>query len=123
MVTRARFNTLVKRFGMVPIRKNARRFSRLLQEPAPNCFVNAPTRGIGCNDAFLRVVTEEEVIFTLGHEAGHIIHGHDGTPRTDWREIQADAAGLVNITLATRNTDVFSPFILDTSTLDSKQLT
>lgn len=38
------------------------------------------------------------------------------------REIQADAAGLVTITLATRNTDVFSPFILDTSTLDSKQL-
>jgi len=39
------------------------------------------------------------------------------------REIQADAAGLVTITFATRNTDVFSPFILDTSTLDSKQLT
>jgi len=37
-------------------------------------------------------------------------------------EIAAGAAGLVTITFATRNTDVFSPFILNTSTLNSKQL-
>lgn len=37
-------------------------------------------------------------------------------------ELSANAAGPVTITFATRNTDVFSPFILNTSTLNSRQL-
>ncbi len=35
------------------------------------------------------------------------------------RSLQADASGSVQITFATRNTDVFSPFILNSSTLNS----
>jgi hypothetical protein len=38
-------------------------------------------------------------------------------------EITVTAGATWEWTLTTRNTDVFSPFILDTSTLDSKQLT
>lgn len=97
-ITRRRFNKLARDFGLTPVRSGRgtpRRWRPTVLTNAPLVGVDG-RRNVGVSDAFLARFSEAETVFTLGHEAGHVVMDH-------WRvrgrhtahEIQADMWGLL----------------------------
>ena len=101
-ITRRRFNKLAREFGLSPIpmgKRTPRHFYNTVRTPAPLCGVDG-WRQIGASDAFLAMHSEPQVVFTLGHEAGHLVHNHHAIRgRYIAHEIQADMWGVLALDL------------------------
>ena len=97
-ITRRRFNTLARAFGLKPIpmgKRTPRHFYNTVRTTMPLCGVDG-WRQIGASDAFLAMHSEPQVVYTLGHEAGHIVHNHHAIRgRYIAHEIQADMWGVL----------------------------
>jgi len=95
--TRVAFTRLARDFGLVnvPPSRAAACFAGVYTAPTPQCGVAGWRREVAVNDAFLAAHTRAQSIFTLGHEAGHIVMEHAKLGRrVVWAEIEADMWGL-----------------------------